>query len=95
MGEEKARKVGAVAAEEKVALSCHAPYYINLNSREPEKIAASRNRIIQTARIAQIFGGRSVIFHPAFMHNDSSALVFKRVVRELNLVRETLVAEVN
>jgi deoxyribonuclease-4 len=95
MGEEKARKVGAVAAEEKVALSCHAPYYINLNSREPEKIAASRNRIIQTARIAQIFGGRSVIFHPAFMHNDSSALVFKRVVRELNLVRETLVAEGN
>ncbi len=95
MGEEKAKKVGATATEENVALSCHAPYYINLNSREPEKIAASRNRIIQTARIAHIFGGRSVIFHPAFMHNDSSAVVLGRVVRELNLVRETLAAEGN
>lgn len=95
MGEEKARKVGAAAIKENVALSCHAPYYINLNSREPEKIAASRNRIIQTAQIARIFGGRSVIFHPAFMHNDSPAVVFARIVHELSLVRDTLDAEGN
>ena len=95
MGEEKARKVGAVAIEENVALSCHAPYYINLNSREPEKISASRDRIIHAARISQILGARSVIFHPAFNHDDSSEVVLERVVRELNLVRETLDAEGN
>ncbi|KGP75046.1 hypothetical protein JT05_12865 [Desulfosporosinus sp. Tol-M] len=95
MGEEKARKVGAVAIEENVALTCHAPYYINLNSREPEKIKASRDRIIHTARISQILGVRSVIFHPAFNHDDSPEVVLARVVRELNLVRETLDAEGN
>lgn len=95
MGEEKARKVGAVAQEEGIALSCHGPYYINLNSREPEKITASRDRILHTARISQILGVRSVIFHPAFNHEDSSEVVLSRVVRELSVVRETLNAEEN
>ena len=95
MGEEKARKVGAAAKEDNIALSCHAPYYINLNSRESEKITASRDRIIQTSRISQIIGVRSVIFHPAFYHNDPSETVLERVVRELTLVREVLDAEGN
>ena len=95
MGEEKARKVGATAKEKNIALSCHAPYYINFNSREPEKITASRDRIIHTARISQILGVRSVIFHPAFNHDDSPEVVLARVVRELSIVRETLAAEGN
>ncbi|WP_407307762.1 TIM barrel protein [Desulfosporosinus sp. SB140] len=95
MGEEKARKVGAVAKEEGIALSCHGPYYINLNSREPEKIAASRDRIIHTARISKLLGVRSVIFHPAFNHEDSSDVVLARVVRELTITREILDAEGN
>ena len=90
MGEEKAKKVGAVAIEEGIALSCHAPYYINLNSREPEKITASRERIIHASRISQILGVRSVIFHPAFNHEDTSEVVLGRVVRELSIIRETL-----
>lgn len=95
MGEEKARKVGAIAQEEGIALSCHGPYYINLNSREPEKITASRDRILHTARISQILGVRSVIFHPAFNHEDSPEVVLARVVRELTTVREILDAEKN
>lgn len=95
MGEEKAKKVGIVAKEDEVALSCHAPYYINLNSREPEKISASRDRILQTSRISQILGVKSVIFHPAFNHGDPSEVVLERVIRELSLVRETLDAEGN
>lgn len=95
MGEEKARKVGAAAKEDNIALSCHAPYYINLNSREPEKITASRERILHASRISQILGVQSVIFHPAFNHDDPSEVVLERVVRELILVRETLDAEGN
>jgi deoxyribonuclease IV len=95
MGEEKARKVGAVAQEEGIALSCHGPYYINLNSREPEKVAASRDRIIHTARISKLLGVKSVIFHPAFNHEDTPESVFAKVVKELTVVRETLDAEGN
>jgi deoxyribonuclease-4 len=95
MGPEKARRVGQVAIEQGIALSCHGPYWINLNSRDKEKIAASKERILQTARIGKILGVRSVIFHPAFYHEDAAELVFERVVQELTSVREILDAEGN
>jgi deoxyribonuclease-4 len=95
MGPEKARRVGQVAIERGIALSCHGPYWINLNSRDKEKITASKERILQTARIGKILGVRSVIFHPAFYHDDAAELVFERVVQELASVREILDAEGN
>ncbi len=95
MGAEKARVVGAVALEQGVALSCHGPYWINLNSREAEKIKASRERLIHTARIAKILGVRSVVFHPAFNHDSRPQEVLERVTAELMQVREVLAAEDN
>ena len=76
MGVETAGKVGQAAIEMDVALSVHAPYYINLNSRETEKVDASRKRILDSARIGNIFGARGVVFHPAFYHGDSSDTVY-------------------
>jgi deoxyribonuclease-4 len=95
MKEEKALKVGQIAEREKVALSCHAPYYINLNSREEEKVEASKSRLLQTARIAKILGATSIIFHPAFYGEDSSEIVLSKVLRELTEVREELDKEGN
>lgn len=95
MGEEKARKVAQVAFEEDVALTCHGPYWINFNSREPEKVIASRDRLIHTARISQILGVRSVVFHPAFYHEDAPELVLERTASQLVKVREVLDAEGN
>ncbi len=76
MGVETAGKVGQAAIEMDVALSVHAPYYINLNSRETEKVDASRKRILDSARIGNIFGARGVVFHPAYYHGDSSDTVY-------------------
>ncbi|MHB1404748.1 MAG: TIM barrel protein [Desulfitobacteriaceae bacterium] len=95
MGAEKARIVGAAAVEQGIVLSCHGPYWINFNSREEQKISASRERLIHTARIAKILGVRSVVFHPAFYHDDRSELVLERVVTELLKVREILATEDN
>jgi len=70
MGEQTAGQVAEVAAREGIRLSAHAPYYINLNAREPEKVTASQGRILQTARIASLCGARSVAFHAAFYLGD-------------------------
>ncbi|MCX8125569.1 MAG: TIM barrel protein [Dehalococcoidia bacterium] len=90
-----AREVGMVAVSAKVALSAHGPYYINLNAREPEKVEASRQRILQTARVARMFGGRSAVFHAAFMFNDSPDRVFRTVKRELSDLSAILRSEGN
>ena len=70
IGEAGARLVAETAARRGIKLSAHAPYFINLNAHEPEKIRASQGRLLQTARIAAICGAESVVFHAAFYLGD-------------------------
>jgi deoxyribonuclease-4 len=93
MGEEKALQIGRTAVDEGIILSCHGPYWINLNSREPEKITASKERILHTARIGHLLGLTGVVFHPAFYHEDEPWVVLRRVLKELADVRDALDAE--
>jgi deoxyribonuclease-4 len=79
MGEAGARLVADTAARAGVSLSAHAPYFINLNAREPEKIRASQDRILQAARISSICGAKSITFHAAFYLGDPPEEVYTRV----------------
>jgi len=79
MGEKSARSVLEKADVLDVALSVHAPYYINLNSAEPEKIDASIGRIHAAARIGSMCGARNIVFHPAYYHDDEPEKVHQRV----------------
>ena len=95
MGEAGARLVAEAAAQEEVRLTAHGPYFINLNAREPEKIRASQERILQTARIGSICGAESITFHAAFYLGDSPDEVYKRVRRHLEEVLHQLRRENN
>jgi len=95
MGERAARGVAETAARLNVRLTAHAPYYINLNSREPEKVSASQDRIVQTARIAQFCGAESIIFHPAFYLGDPPEKVYETVKKHLAEVMNRLERENN
>jgi len=86
MGVAGARLVAEVAGREGVKLSAHAPYFINLNAHEPEKIRASQDRLIQTARIASLCGAESIVFHAAFYLGDSPEEVYTKVKKSLGEV---------
>lgn len=83
MGEKGARDVLEVALKKNVALSVHAPYYINLNSYDKEKIKASLERIYQTARIGSLCGAESIVFHAAFYQKSSKQDTYKKVSETL------------
>jgi len=83
MGEAGARLVAEVAAEEGVKLSAHAPYYINLNAHEPEKITASQERLYRTAKIAAICGAQSAVFHTAFYLGDEPEKAYGMIKKSL------------
>lgn len=95
MSEKSALIVGELAKQKKVALSAHAPYFINLNAREPEKVTASQDRILQTAHIASLCGATSIVFHAAFYLGDSPAKVYDVVKKQLEQVTRKLQAEGN
>jgi deoxyribonuclease-4 len=83
MGASSAKEVQEIATSKNVPLSVHAPYYINLNSSEPEKIDASIKRIYDSALIGSICRARSIVFHPAYYQKDKPEEVFSRVLRKL------------
>jgi len=95
MGEAGARLVAETAVREGVKLSAHAPYFINLNAHEPEKIRASQGRIIQTARIAAICGAESIVFHTAFYLGDPPEQAYNTVKKCLEEIMGQLKRENN
>ena len=95
MGEASAREVARVAAEKGVRLSAHAPYFINLNAREPVKIEASQQRLLQAARIGALCGAWSIVFHAAFYMGDSPEKTYVMVKKYLSEVLAQLKKEKN
>ncbi|WP_292388604.1 TIM barrel protein [Methanosarcina sp. UBA5] len=71
MSEDGAKNVLKTANNEDVALSVHAPYYINLNSYEEEKLKASLERIYHAARIGSLCGAQSIVLHAGFYQKSS------------------------
>jgi deoxyribonuclease-4 len=95
MSPEVAVSVGELAARKNVALTAHGPYFINLNAVEPQKVHMSKERILQTARIAALFGARSITFHAAFYLKSTPAETYAVVKRHLQEVMNTLRKEGN
>ena len=86
MGESTARDVAEIANAKGIRLSVHAPYYINFNAHEPEKIKASQVRLLQAARIGALCGAETVVVHTAFYLGDSPGEVYNRVKQSLQEV---------
>jgi deoxyribonuclease IV len=70
--EEDAKRIGERAKELDIVLSIHAPYYVNLNSKEDEKIEASKKRILRCCEVGHFLGAKRIVFHPGFYSNSLS-----------------------
>lgn len=86
---EKSRQV-VKGASKKYVFTAHGPFFINLNAREQEKIDASITRIIDTATVANEFGGYSITYHAAFYLGNDKDVVFKRVADRTAQIIEIL-----
>jgi len=83
MKPEAADAVGGLARKKGIALSVHAPYYINLAADDPAKLAASKERILSSCRMAAVMGARNVVFHAGFYQGRSAAKTFARIVKAI------------
>jgi deoxyribonuclease IV len=83
MSEKGPKNVLEAANKEEVALSVHAPYYINLNSYEEEKLKASLERIYQAARIGSLCGAESIVLHAGFYQKSRKLDTYESVSKAL------------
>lgn len=77
MGIPLAKRIGEEAKKLGIELSVHAPYYINLASKEPEKIRASKKRILDSCERMHHMGGGPVVFHPSYFGGQDKEKVFQ------------------
>lgn len=87
VGEETARKVGKEAREHDIALSLHAPYFINLANPDPEALSKTIGYITGACLVADQMGAGRVVIH--------SGALMKRSRREaldiaLGSIREVI-----
>ena len=79
----------AVSATNKV-ITAHAPFYVNLNAREEDKVEASVQRIIETAEVTNSLGGYSITFHAGFYLGQEAELVYNNIKAQIKIITETL-----
>lgn len=73
-----------------MVLTAHGPFYINLNSKEEDKIDASVQRIIETAQVAQEVGAYSITYHAAFYMGKDKEEVYKQVSAQTQRILNAL-----
>jgi deoxyribonuclease-4 len=87
---EQAPEVKKAAAENSILLTCHGPYWINLNAQEKHKQEASRNFILDSARITALCGGWSVCFHAAYYLGMDKPRVYETIRDSLRSIVSAL-----
>ncbi|MCQ2744480.1 MAG: TIM barrel protein [bacterium] len=71
-------------------ITAHAPFYINLNARENEKVEASVQRIIETAMTTNELGGYSITYHAGFYLGQDSETVYQQIEKQTEIITSEL-----
>jgi deoxyribonuclease-4 len=88
VSEETCALINHEAEDQKVSLSVHAPYFINLNGSE-EEWPKSRKRLMDAAIYGKLAGATDIIFHPGSYFDSSPDDVLKIAIPRLaNCVEE-------
>src|SRR3989344_1885490 len=83
ISKERAPEVKEAAKKNNIALTCHAPYYINLNGPKAE---ASAQRLLLAARRLSDCGGWSACFHAGFYLGKDGAHVYDSIKKEIKSI---------
>ena len=80
--EETCLKIKAAATDTRVAISVHAPYFINLNA-DDEEWPKSRKRLMDAAIYGNLAGATDIIFHPGSYFGKPAEEVLPIAIRRL------------
>jgi len=89
VSEKTCLNIKATAEEQDVAISVHAPYYINLNASE-EEWPKSKKRLLDAAHYGNLAGATDIIFHPGSYFKKSPKEVLPTAIKRLEECIEEL-----
>jgi deoxyribonuclease-4 len=87
---EDAEKIGNAAKKLGIELSIHAPYWINLNSEDKEKIRKSKERILRCCEVGTWLGAHRVVFHPGYYGKKSKEEAYENIKNQILELKEEI-----
>ena len=93
IGEEKAKQLGSIAAENGIILSLHAPYYISMSSTDEEKRKNSVNYILASARAVNAMGGDRIVVHTGSCGKISRTDALELAIDTMRMALDALKSE--
>jgi deoxyribonuclease-4 len=90
---EKAKEIKKITDKEKITLTVHAPYFINLLSSDVSKVSASCERILRSAQIGEKLGAEGVVFHVGYYGGISKKEAYLQVKSTLKKLTSQLKGE--
>ncbi|MFH0714147.1 MAG: TIM barrel protein [Candidatus Diapherotrites archaeon] len=85
---ELADEVRKTAEKEKVSLTVHAPYYVNLNASSLSVLEASQQRVLDTLKVGSWCGAQSSAVHAGYYLKDSPTIAFSHFKNCLKMLAE-------
>lgn len=93
MSDETRTYVNKAVKSKNLLLTAHAPFYVNLNAREEEKVDASVIRIFETAAAARDTGAYSITFHAAYYLGQEKEPVYQQVKSQIKRIMDLMEQE--
>lgn len=81
--EEQTKEIRDTARKLGIRLSIHAPYWINLNSKEKKKVEESKKRILDCCKIGELLGAEYVVFHPGYYQDDDKEKTYEQIKEKI------------
>jgi deoxyribonuclease IV len=90
---EDAIAIGKKAEELGIRLSIHAPYWINLNSLDKQKVEESKKRILDCCKIGTLMKAYRVVFHAGFYSKMDREQSYENIKKQILEMQEIMKKE--
>ena len=90
MKKEEAIKINSLNKKLKLQLSIHAPYFINLASKEKDKVVASKARILKCCEMGHYLGAKYIVFHAGFYQKQDPEMIYQMIKKEIIDMMKTI-----
>lgn len=85
-----AEKIGKKAENLGIRLSIHAPYWLNLNSKEKLKISQSKKRILDCCKIGEKLKAYKVVFHSGYYGGMKPEETYENIKKAVLEIQEEI-----
>ena len=77
--EEKINQIKQNAIDNDISLSIHAPYFVNLNAQEEQKIINSKRYILDSLNVGQKIGAKNIVVHIGYFLKQDPKKVLENI----------------